>query len=108
MYCTIQVAKTKALISFAVTAKLICFFVFTYGKSWFSHDLAHTILAVKTKASVSLLGWAANICLCFVEYAKSKFLLTKLYRVVIVLHRIIIVESYLSYDVTLTSCHKLS
>ena len=32
------VAKTKALISFAVTAKLICVFVFTYAKHWFSHD----------------------------------------------------------------------
>ena len=31
-YCTIQVAKTKALISFAVTAKLICVFVFAYAK----------------------------------------------------------------------------
>ena len=34
-------AKTKALISFAVTAKLICVFVFAYAKSWFSHDAAH-------------------------------------------------------------------
>ena len=30
MDCNIYVAKTKALISFAVTAKLICIFVFTY------------------------------------------------------------------------------
>ena len=29
--CTIGVAKTKALISFAVTAKLICAFVFAYA-----------------------------------------------------------------------------
>ena len=29
--CTIYVAKTKALISFAVTAKLICVFVFAYA-----------------------------------------------------------------------------
>ena len=28
--CTICLAKTKALISFAVTAKLICVFVFAY------------------------------------------------------------------------------
>ena len=28
--CTIRVAKTKALISFAVTAKLVCAFVFAY------------------------------------------------------------------------------
>ena len=34
-------AKTKALISFAVTAKLICVFVFAYAKIRFSHDAAH-------------------------------------------------------------------
>ena len=39
--CTIRVAKTKALISFAVTAKLICVFVFAYAKSRFSHNEAH-------------------------------------------------------------------
>ena len=33
--CTIRVAKTKALISFAVTAKLICVFVFAYAKTGF-------------------------------------------------------------------------
>ena len=32
--------KTKALISLAVTAKLICVFVFAYAKSEFSHDEA--------------------------------------------------------------------
>ena len=32
MDCTIRVAKTKALISFAVTAKLISVFVFTHAK----------------------------------------------------------------------------
>ena len=37
---TIRVAKTKALISFAVTAMLICVFVFAYAKSRFSHDEA--------------------------------------------------------------------
>ena len=41
--CTIRVAKTKALISLAVTAKLICAFVFAYAKSRFSHDTAHII-----------------------------------------------------------------
>ena len=39
--CTIYVAKTKALIRFAVTAKLICVFVFAYAKSRFSHDAAY-------------------------------------------------------------------
>ena len=38
--CTMYVAKTKALISFAVTAKLICAFVFGYAKSRYSHDAA--------------------------------------------------------------------
>ena len=33
-------SETKALISFAVTAKLICIFVFAYAKCWFSHDVA--------------------------------------------------------------------
>ena len=36
--------KTKALISFAVTAKLICVFVFAYAKRWFSHNAAHIII----------------------------------------------------------------
>ena len=38
---TIHVAKTNALISFSVTAKLICAFVFAYAKCCFSHDTAH-------------------------------------------------------------------
>ena len=36
----VYVAKTKALISCAVTAQLICGFVFAYAKSRFSHDAA--------------------------------------------------------------------
>ena len=39
--CTIYVAKTKGLISCAVTAQLICAFVFAYTKSRFSHDVVH-------------------------------------------------------------------
>ena len=39
----INVAKTKALISFAVTAKLICVFIFAYAKRWFSHNAAHMV-----------------------------------------------------------------
>ena len=46
MDCTIRVAKTQALISFAVTAKLICVFVFAYAKNRFSHDAAHLQVAV--------------------------------------------------------------
>ena len=32
------------MISFAVTAKLICAFVFAYAHCWFSHAAAHIIL----------------------------------------------------------------
>ena len=39
--------KTKALISFVVTAKLICVFVFTYAKCWISHDVAHLLLLMQ-------------------------------------------------------------
>ena len=43
-YCTLRVAKTKALISFAVTAMLICALVFAYANCWFSHVAAHLSL----------------------------------------------------------------
>ena len=46
MGCIIYVAKTKALISFAVTVKLICVFVFAYAKCRFSHNAAHIISLV--------------------------------------------------------------
>ena len=36
--------KRKALISFAVTTKLICVFVFAYAKSRSSHDAARFML----------------------------------------------------------------
>ena len=45
--CTIRVAKTKVLISFTVTAKLICVFVFAYAKSRFPHAAAHIIVGCK-------------------------------------------------------------
>ena len=44
MDCTIRVARTKALISFADTLKLSCVFVFAYAKSRFSHDEAQIVL----------------------------------------------------------------
>ena len=45
--CSIRVAKTKALISFAVTAKLICVFVFAYAKRWFSRDAAQFYISAR-------------------------------------------------------------
>ena len=52
MDCTIRVAKTKALISFAVTTKLICVFVFANAKSRFSQDEAHFIVVLNFKETI--------------------------------------------------------
>ena len=43
MDCTIRVANTKALISFAVTAKLICAFGFAYADCLLSGAVAQII-----------------------------------------------------------------
>ena len=42
------VTKTKVLISFAVTAKLIWVFFFAYAKSRFSHETAHLRMITNT------------------------------------------------------------
>ena len=42
--CTIRVAKTKALISCAVTAQLICGFVFAYANCLCSYAVAQMFL----------------------------------------------------------------
>ena len=46
--CTIYVAKTKTVISYAVTAQLICVFVFAYAKSRLSHDAVHMFKGMHT------------------------------------------------------------
>ena len=54
--CTIRVAKTKApLISFAVTAKLICVFVFAYTKSRFSHKETQIVVVEKVSKIIDLI-----------------------------------------------------
>ena len=47
--------KTKALISFTVTAKLICAFVFAYAKCLLSHDAAQKCLFSHDVAQI--LSW---------------------------------------------------
>ena len=42
----LDIAKTKAPISFAVTAKLICVFVFAFAKLRFSHNEAQIIMLI--------------------------------------------------------------
>ena len=49
--CTISVAKTKALISCAVTAQLICVFVFAYVDCWFSGVAAQLYINLPTTSS---------------------------------------------------------
>ena len=55
MDCNIGVAKTKALISFAVTAKLICVFVFAYANYLFSHDAAQMFVKMQVHVNVIML-----------------------------------------------------
>ena len=43
-----------ALISFGVTVKLICVFVFANAKCWFSRDAAHMLLTYEPNQS----NWA--------------------------------------------------
>ena len=43
--------KAKALISFAVTAKLFCAFVFAYADYWFSHAVARLkLISIEDKS----------------------------------------------------------
>ena len=52
-------AKTKALISFAATAKLVCVFGFAYAKGRFSHDAAHFILGIIRLLGHCIATWYA-------------------------------------------------
>ena len=54
MNYTIRVAKTKALISVAVTAKLICACVFAYANCWFSHAQAQISLFDGSKENTNM------------------------------------------------------
>ena len=56
MNCTIYVAKTKVLISWAVTVQVICAFVSAYAKSRFSHYAAHLIIRKGDFQSKGMLG----------------------------------------------------
>ena len=54
--------KTKVLISFAVTAKLICAFVFAYADCWFSHAAAQMMLKMQLVFfSCSMQVWRKNV-----------------------------------------------
>ena len=67
----IYVAKTKALISFAVTAKLICVFVFAYAKNRFSHNPAPTIKTANNKCT-DYTVWEHRLSFTSVFSSKNK------------------------------------
>ena len=57
--CSISVSKTKALISFAVTAKLICTFAFACADCWFSHVTAQILSGI-----IHFINWSIRyLCL---------------------------------------------
>ena len=58
--CTICVAKTNPLISFADTVKLVCAFGFAYANCWFSH-VAACIFTIISISSCKFLQVAANV-----------------------------------------------
>ena len=60
--CTIRVTKTKVLIRFAVTAKLICVFVFAYADCWFSHEAAHLIRNSIDWTSLVIMNFLSEFC----------------------------------------------
>ena len=66
-------AKTKALISFAVTAKLICVFVFAYAKSRFSHDAAQIVRGLGSRgiAKTKMLIMVTAQLICAFVFAYS-------------------------------------
>ena len=70
--CTICVAKIKALISFAVTAKLACAFVFAYADCWFSHAKAHMKKFRARRCSVIFNIYILSLTIKKEKYIKSK------------------------------------
>ena len=88
--CIICVAKTKALISFAVTVKLICAFVFAYAKCCFPLDAALIFLSKDarlsnsisifhksscTKGTKHLFKIVGEMCICFFSYTAPEWVL---------------------------------
>ena len=84
--------KTKGLISFAVTAKLICVFVFAYAKSRFSHNEAQMMqielqtmepgqAATVSRSSPTRLDGILMMCLClyWLNTRKSIFSLLEMF-----------------------------
>ena len=61
------------MVNFAVTAKLICAFIFPYAKCWFSHDMAH-VLVQNVLETLFFLKYL-NFCQFHSDYAEKLHLL---------------------------------
>ena len=64
MSCTIQVAKTKALISCAVIAQLICTYVFALAIIPFSQDVLHFMLLAQILLGLICKRSVKNMVVC--------------------------------------------
>ena len=75
--CTVRVAKTKALISCAVIAQLICVFAFAYAKVRFSSDAAQLYHHRKfnTYKQVQLNSLLASFFILAVKHASVVYIL---------------------------------
>ena len=75
--------KTKALISLAVTVKLIYAFGFAYSDCWFSHEAAHILLQLHPELHPDLRfilleyhaekGYKREHMICFLKRFSSSF-----------------------------------
>ena len=81
--CTICVAKTKTLITSAVTAQLICAFVFAYACYWFPYAVAQLFLILVSEVTMATGGvddpgggedqeMGNNVCFCS-DYSLLRF-----------------------------------
>ena len=67
--CTVQVGKTKPLITFAITVKMVCTFVFTQVKIQFSYDEAEMQIPVLEQLSTyRSVSWKVFPRLVFITY----------------------------------------
>ena len=73
---TIRAAKTKALMSCADTAQLICAFVFAWTKVLFSHDTVHIELS-DLRFTISIVGYFCKLKKFHVTYIQQIFCVNK-------------------------------
>ena len=72
----VLLAKTKALISCAVTAQLICIFVFAYAKCRFSHNAAQITPTMMRAGSSSLINFCIHSRLIWLSnFLRSRVIL---------------------------------